>query len=100
MEWRRFGLLPPRIVIEATANYLEAEDAIAAWLEDCCERAETFTTSTCLFRSWSDWATTNGELVGSVKRLVAALEGRGFTPGRRNFGRGFEDIKLKPTLIS
>jgi putative DNA primase/helicase len=100
IDWRRFGLLPPRVVTDATANYLEAEDAIAAWLDACCERAETFTTSTALFGSWSLWANNNGEPVGNVKRLVAALEGRGFTPARRMHGRGFEDIKLKPTLIS
>jgi putative DNA primase/helicase len=98
--WRRFGLLPPLVVTEATAAYLEAEDAIAAWLEDCCERTEWFTTSTALFRSWTEWATANGEYVGSTKRFVAALEARGFTPGRRDFGRGFENVKLKPTLIS
>jgi putative DNA primase/helicase len=98
--WQRKGLCPPRIVTDATAAYLEAEDAIAAWLEDCCERAEVFTTSTCLFRSWSGWAAANGEHVGSLKRFVAALEARGFTPGRRDFGRGFENIKLKPTLVS
>jgi putative DNA primase/helicase len=99
--WQRHGLRPPRVVTDATAAYLEAEDAIAAWLEDCCERsADKFTTSSCLFKSWSDWATANGEHVGSTKRFVAALEARGFKPGRRNFGRGFEDIKLKPTLVS
>jgi putative DNA primase/helicase len=42
--WRRFGLCPPRVVTEATAAYLEAEDALAAWIEDCCERTEAFTT--------------------------------------------------------
>jgi putative DNA primase/helicase len=98
--WRRFGLCPPKVVTDATAAYLEAEDAIAAWLEDCCERAETFTTSSCLFRSWSDWATNNGEHVGSLKRFVAALEARGFTPARRTHGRGFEDIRLRPMLVS
>jgi putative DNA primase/helicase len=100
MAWRRFGLLPPSIVTKATADYLEAEDAIAAWLEDCCERSAIFTTNAALFGSWSIWATNNGEPVGSTKRFVAALEARGFTSGRRNYGRGFEDIKLKPTLIS
>jgi putative DNA primase/helicase len=98
--WQRIGLCPPRVVTDATAAYLEAEDAIAAWVEDCCERTEAFTTSTCLFRSWSEWATSNGEHVGSLKRFVAALEARGFTPGRRTHGRGFEDIKLKVTLVS
>jgi putative DNA primase/helicase len=98
--WQRIGLCPPRVVADATAAYLQAEDAIAAWLEDCCEHTDAFTTSSCLFRSWSDWATNKGEHVGSAKRFVAALEARGLTPGRRNYGRGFEDIKLKPTLVS
>jgi putative DNA primase/helicase len=98
--WQRIGLCPPRVVTDATAAYLEAEDALAAWIEDCCERTEAFTTSTCLFRSWSEWATANGEQVGSLKRFVAALEARGFTPDRRSYGRGFENIKLKPTLVS
>jgi putative DNA primase/helicase len=98
--WRRFGLCPPRVVTEATAKYLEAEDATATWLEDCCERAEAFTTSSCLFKSWSDWATANGEYVGSIKRLVAALEARDFTPARTMHGRGFTGINLKPGLVS
>jgi putative DNA primase/helicase len=98
--WQKHGLAPPKIVTDATAAYLEAEDAVAAWIEDCCERTEAFTTSTCLFRSWSDWATNNGEQVGSLKRFAAALEARGCTPSRRNYGRGFEGLKLKPTLVS
>jgi putative DNA primase/helicase len=100
MAWQKCGLAPPKVVTDATAAYLEAEDALVAWLEECCEHTETFTTSTCLFRSWSDWAGANGEHVGSLKRFVAALEARGFTPGRRTYGRGFENIKLKPTLVS
>jgi putative DNA primase/helicase len=98
--WQEQGLNPPRVVTDATAAYLESEDAVAAWLEDCCERADQFTTSSCLFKSWSDWATSNGEHVGSTKRFVAALEVRGFTPARKMYGRGFEDLKLKPTLLS
>jgi putative DNA primase/helicase len=98
--WQRRGLDPPRVVTDATSAYLESEDAIAAWIEDCCERADEFTTRACLFKSWSDWATNNGEHVGSNKRLVAALEARGFTPGRRNYGRGFEDLKIRPTLVA
>jgi putative DNA primase/helicase len=98
--WQQRGLDQPRVVTDATAAYLESEDAIAAWVEDCCERAATFTTSSCLFKSWSDWATSNGEHVGSTKRFVAALEARGFTPTRRMYGRGFEDLKLRPSLVS
>jgi putative DNA primase/helicase len=98
--WQRTGLNPPSVVTDATAAYLGDEDAFAAWIEDCCERCEQFTTSSCLFKSWSDWATSNGEHIGSTKRFVAALEARGFMPGRRTHGRGFENLKLKPILVS
>lgn len=99
--WRRRGLNPPRVVTDATSAYLESEDAIAAWIEGCCQRSQNeFTTSSCLFKSWSDCPTNNGEHVGSTKRFVAALEARGFTPGRRSFGRGFVDLKLRPSLCS
>ena len=37
LQWQRDGLAPPAIVTAATAAYLEAEDAIAAWIADCCE---------------------------------------------------------------
>src|SRR5271168_1739902 len=38
LQWHRDGLRPPPTVVDATAAYLEAEDATAAWIEDRCER--------------------------------------------------------------
>ena len=50
LEWQRLGLAAPPAVIDATAAYLEAEDALAAWMEDQCERdANAWTRSTDLF---------------------------------------------------
>ena len=37
-DWQRIGLAPPKVVTDATASYLEAEDALAAWIDDSCER--------------------------------------------------------------
>jgi putative DNA primase/helicase len=37
LSWQASGLRPPQAVQEATAAYLEAEDAIAAWIEERCE---------------------------------------------------------------
>src|SRR5262249_9077847 len=37
-DWREQGLAPPKIVTDATAEYLESEDAIAAWMEECATR--------------------------------------------------------------
>jgi putative DNA primase/helicase len=39
LEWQAEGLRPPSAVLDATAAYLEAEDAIAAWIDERCERA-------------------------------------------------------------
>jgi putative DNA primase/helicase len=99
--WQERGLDPPKVVTDATAAYLESEDAFAAWIEDKCERdANSFSTSTALFSSWSEWATANGEFVGSVKRFGAALEARGFTPLRKMDGRGFAGLKFKPSYFA
>ena len=40
-DWREQGLAAPKIVTDATAEYLEAEDAIAAWIGDCASRDPT-----------------------------------------------------------
>ena len=95
-DWLERGLTPPKTVTDATAAYLESEDAIAAWIEDCATRdASSFAKSANLFASWSEWAGKSGEYVGSQKRFSQNLEARGFTPDRhRQLGRGFYGIRL------
>ena len=75
LEWQAQGLRPPKAVLEATAAYLSAEDAIAAWIDDKCEvDAKSWTSSSELFASWSAWADAAGEQTGSQKRLTQTLE--------------------------
>ena len=38
LDWRTEWLSPPVAVTAATAAYLDAEDAIAAWMDECCQR--------------------------------------------------------------
>jgi putative DNA primase/helicase len=97
MVWQQQGLNPPEIVTAATAAYLEAEDGVAAWIEECCVRDPNgFATSTELFTSWSDWAGKHGEYVGTVRKLVSALESKGFHPHRKNKARGFLGLRIAP----
>jgi putative DNA primase/helicase len=35
LAWQRIGLAPPPAVTDATAAYLESEDAISLWLDEC-----------------------------------------------------------------
>ena len=94
-EWQAKGLQPPEIVKEATALYFEAEDAIAAWIEECCERdPQAWAARDALYASWTAWALKAGEPVGSPKKLVQALEAR-LSPSAQTRGRGFSGLKVK-----
>jgi putative DNA primase/helicase len=95
LEWRREGLKPPQSVRDATAAYLEAEDAIAAWIDDKCERdAKAWSTRAELFGSWSAWADSAGEYAGSMKAFNEKLETRGFHQHRDRRGRGFYGLRV------
>jgi putative DNA primase/helicase len=95
MDWQQRGLAPPQIVTEATAAYLESEDAIAAWIEECGERdPNAWASASDLFASWTAWATKAGEHIGSQKRFSQLLENKELTFSRRKNGRGYLGLRL------
>lgn len=102
LAWQRLGLAPPAAVKAATEAYLDEEDALARWLEECCITGrQQWCASSLLWASWQRWATQANERVGSRKTFVAALEAHGFLPERTNKMRGFGGLDLveseKPT---
>jgi putative DNA primase/helicase len=95
LEWQITGLRPPDVVKKATASYLEAEDSIAAWIDECCvPDPQAWETRADLYASWSRWATKAGEPVGSRKNFVQNLEAHGYRPHRKHKGRGFYGLRL------
>ncbi len=97
LKWQAEGLAKPKAVVEATAAYLEAEDATAAWIEDRCECKASFDdTSANLFASWKAWAELNGEFVGSQKQFAEKLQSRGFErkPIGHKKARGYAGIMV------
>ncbi|MBA3446366.1 MAG: hypothetical protein H0T56_01925, partial [Pseudaminobacter sp.] len=97
LAWQRQGLAAPDAVRQATDAYLEAEDAIAAWIDDECERdANAWESSADLFASWKAWAERSGEFAGSTKRFSQNLETRGFYLIRKAKGRGFQGLSIVP----
>ena len=62
LEWQKHGLAPPEAVTAATGSYLEAEDAIAAWIDERCQRRP--------------------DAVGEFERSIRFVEGLG-RQGRR-----------------
>jgi putative DNA primase/helicase len=98
LAWQRIGLAAPAVVTDATKAYLEAEDAMAAWLEECCCRdPQAWEQSSALFANWSSWAVKAGEQPGQQKRFTERLEARGIEYQRRRDGRGFAGLRLKST---
>ena len=37
LEWQRIGLSPPKAVTDATERYLESEDMLGEWMDECCD---------------------------------------------------------------
>lgn len=98
MEWQRSGLQPPRIVLDATDDYFEGEDAHGQWMSVAGALDPNAFALTCdLYAHWRDWAEENGEYIGSVKRFAAAMAARGLLPRRTPAGhRGFGGFRLLP----
>jgi len=114
LEWQRDGLKPPKIVTDATEEYMQAQDKMGRWIDECFERDEgedkktgkkVWTSSNEIFESWKVWAETNGEFPGSQTKLSNDLSERGFQSERRTFYdkdkhqtkiMGFLGLRLKP----
>ena len=90
LDWQCQKLNPPESVTAATTNYLDAEDAVSLWIEECCtEDSRAWKSSKSLFASWKGWADRAEEFVGSQKRFSGVLQDRGYHPHRQSSLRGF-----------
>src|SRR5262249_16095120 len=95
LEWQRDGLNPPSAVRDATAEYLEAEDAIATWMGGCCTRdPDAWESRRGLFQSWCAWGKVAGEPVGSQRAFSEKMSAR-LQPHRTEGARGFRGVKIK-----
>ena len=97
LEWQRIGLAPPKAVTEATNAYLESEDAVRVWLEECCElKPEAFEPRAKLYASWRMWAERSGEEARSAKWLYERIEAlQGVYKYKGHASRGFRGIHIK-----
>lgn len=95
LEWQQHGLKPPQVITDATNTYLETEDAIGQWIEECCDQTGS-TDSASLFESYRKWCDRNGEHELSRRAWANTMVERNFLPRKGAGGmRRFDGISIK-----
>jgi P4 family phage/plasmid primase-like protien len=91
------GRIRPAVIVAATGEYLDDENAIAAWLAERCELGTLHEeTLKNLFADWKVWCETAGEdpeTNRKLKRRLEKLPGLRFAHGKH--GVGVKGIRLK-----
>jgi putative DNA primase/helicase len=100
LDWQQHGLIRPKVVIEATAEYFSDQDCLSHWLEEECicdpgnrYRSET---SSVLYKSWCEYAKAAGVKPGTKATFKDNLTAAGFPSYKGKAGREFFGISLKP----
>ncbi len=97
-QWYEEGLNPPECVKAATAEYLDDQDSIAAWIASECEVNDRCADkSGALFASWRKYADAHGEVAGTDKWFSEQMQNKGFPKTRTATARQYKGIRLMAT---
>ncbi len=77
LEWQAHGLAPPESIQAATAQYLDGEDMIAAWVSECCDRFGQVTLAAA-HKAFRQWCESSGAIVLGRNSFSDQLEAHGF----------------------
>ena len=98
--WREEGLQPPEEIRFATEKYRADEDFVAAFVDECCERAsEAWVSSADLHRAYTQWAKTGEGLHLKQKKLGDRIRKLGFDDAKKKAGRGWAGLRLLPVPL-
>jgi len=98
--WNREGLGLPESVKRATGKYAKNQDVVGLFIDDCCEVDDHFHEPVGdMYKSYANWAISNGEYKLSNRRFGSILNDKGFEKVRDNFGyRQWQGIRCKIEL--
>lgn len=95
LAWQADGLGEPPAVAAATADCLDAQDAIGLFLAARCTlRPDATAAAGDLWRAWRAFAEDSGEAAGPHRAFAAALLARGFERDRRNAARLYRGLQV------
>ena len=109
------GLNPPKCILDATNAYLEEEDELGAWVEDCFTMENgAFTTTEMIMHCYEKWSEENGlskrlhprqltELLQvrgclKTKQYATRAPREGYTSGEKKQLRGYQGLKMKDSF--
>jgi putative DNA primase/helicase len=95
-EWQQRGLQAPEAVQRASADYLQSQDVLKQWIEECCDVSPVaWAPSSALFESWRRYSEAAGEPPPNQRSFAAKLSAHGFQLQRTKLARGFLGIRLQ-----
>lgn len=77
IEWQRIGLVPPTVVKDATNEYLNSQDIIGIWIEECTQKGGGETTGK-LYKNFKNWLEERGEFPITQARFNEMLIHRNY----------------------
>jgi P4 family phage/plasmid primase-like protien len=96
LAYQRDGLNPPASARAATKDYLDAEDLLGQWLDECCVAHPRvgWIPLQILYDHWCAWAGKRGHKLGTATALGKRLDERGYERRKREKGTGFLGLGL------
>ena len=101
LDWQRQGLGEPLEVKHATDAYREESDPLREFLEErCVESPGAWTATGDLYAAYSRWCESSAERPMRKNQFGEELVRSGFGAERRNAGRGWNGVELRPEFSS
>jgi len=87
--WQRAGLGVPAAVKQASSEYRDEQDALGAFIEDCCVIGNTTYRAYTgdLYTAYQKWAEDSGEYPVSLRLFGQKLRERGYIRDRGNYNK-------------
>lgn len=100
IDWRQNGLILPKAVSAATAQYIDDQNVFGEWLTEACEisaaEIEWFATAADLLQSFNTFLAAEGERPITARRMADKLRRAGAVSCKLPGGvRGYRLIRLK-----
>jgi P4 family phage/plasmid primase-like protien len=103
MDWQTRGLEAPESVRLASHEYVEEQDAVGQWAQECLKPAsetDAFVSSNDLFNSWREWCGQRNQYAGTQRTLTERLKNKRIGSYSRDLAtrtvRGFRGLELIP----